>query len=283
MNARKKIKPRNREPQEIYQAPLIKVKGPEKFILSSELEARYEAALYGWDYHSILAAKALARLASADMNECMAAIDAARGSLRIDLNAVRQRRGDKDPAMPQSKPANAEVLAWEEMDVWFHVVHAFKSSIGDALTDATLANDQSRSKKGSLIKKRLKDAVNYLLVKINVEDKPKRHGNALLVQTRGRSAAFIPFVAAVILTFLECARIKGGYLHKEELKKKLAIKYNDRTFQRKKSEKGLEEILQGSKISELNERTWSKVFNEAGLKFTRPKSSWIYRDVLTDT
>jgi hypothetical protein len=273
MNARKKNTLRKQEPLKINQAPLIKVKGPEKFILSSELEARYEAALYGWDYQSILAAKALERLASSDVGECMAAIDAARDSFRTDLSELS---GRKASATPKSNSTSADGLAWIGMNVWLHVVHTFKSSIGNALMDALQASGQSRSKKGKLVKHRLQDAVNYLLSPLNVVERPRRHGNALLVKMPGKPDAYIPFVAAAISAFLDGARAKGRYLRREELKTMLASKYNDRTFQKIDSGKSTEGILKATKISTMPARTWTKVLSEAGLTFTRPKSSWLY-------
>jgi hypothetical protein len=263
-------KKKGSQKREFHEAPLIKVKGPERFILSSELAARYEAALHGWDYQSILAAKALERLASCDESECMAALDAARESFRTDLSE------NSAPSPPKSKSARADELAWIGMDVWFHVVHSFKSAIGNALMDAVRASGRSRSEKGRLIKDRLEDAVNYLLAPIGVVEKPKRHGNTLLVKVPRKPDAYMPFVAAVIETFLEGARVKGAFLLKQELRKNLASKYNDRVFQKKDSRKSTERIVEASKISRLAERTWTTVFSEAGLKFTRLKSSWLY-------
>lgn len=273
MSVPKKHTSRRRKPGEVCEAPLIKVIGPEKFILNDELKARYEAASHGWDYRSILAAKALEMLASSDVNECMAAIDAARESFRTDLSALS---GRKASATPKSKSISADGLAWIGMNVWLHVVHTFKSSIGNALMDALQANGQSRSKKGKLVKHRLQDAVNYLLFPLNVVERPKRHGNALLVKMPGKSNAYIPFVAAAISAFLDGARAKGRYLRREELKKMLASKYNDRTFQKTDSGKSTEGILKATKISTMPPRTWTKMLSEAGLKFTRPKSSWLY-------
>lgn len=249
------------------------VKGPEGFILSAELAARYEAALHGWDYQSILAAKALEMLASCDESECMAAIDAARESMRTDLSELSER---KAPVITKSKSTSAEELAWTGANVWLHVVHSFKSTIGNALMDAVRASGQSRSEKGRLIKNRLEDALNYLLAPIGVVEKPKRHGNALLVKVPRKPNAYIPFVAAVIETFLEGARVKGAFLTKQELQKNLVSKYSDQVFQKKDSRKSTERILGASKISTMAPRTWTKVFGEAGLKFSRSKSSWLY-------
>lgn len=259
--------PNKKMTQRPRDALLIKVKGPEKFILGSELEARKEGALHGWDYQSVLAAKALARLAFSDVGENMAAIDAVLESFLIDLKAVNLDDVGNAPEVAASTPTSPEEKAWHGLGMWFDVVHAFKASIGDALVSAVQADDQSRSEKGKLIKKRLGDAVNYLLATINVEKMPKPHGNVLLVKEAGPPVTYVPIVFATIQVFLDCARRLDRYSSKSELKKELARQYGDRTFQRKSSGTETGEMPPGPRISRLNERTWTKVLNEAGLKF----------------
>jgi len=243
---------------------LIKVKGPRKFILGTELEARKEGALHGWDYESVLAANALARLAFSDINEHMTAIAVARKAFRTDLKSI-----DLDDMVSgggKAKSLSEDEKAWFGMSEWFYVVHAFKNSIGDALASAVQAEQHSRSEQGKLIKKRLSDAVNFLLATINVKKKPVPHGNVLLVKKRGNGATFVPLVFATIEVFLECACRLARYPSKAELKEELARQYGDKTFQKKSTGSGAEQMLLGPKISSLSSRTWTKILGMAGLK-----------------
>lgn len=139
------------------EALLIQVKGPKRFILGNELEARKEGALHGWDYESVLAAKTLARLAFSDISEHIAAMDVAREALRTDLGSIDPDDFEKTPEEATSINQSEDERAWLGLSEWFHVVHAFKASIGDVLVSAVRAEDPSRSEKGKLIKKVLRD------------------------------------------------------------------------------------------------------------------------------